>query len=479
VHASPHSSPHSSRVRGSSRLALVLTLAVVSVGSLCGVASAVPGAELWAKRYDGRASKSDVANAIAVSPDGSQVFVTGSSKGSTSGDNYATVAYDTSTGSEQWAQRYNGRANDTDVAAAIGVSPDGSTVFVTGYSYGASTGANYLTLAYDSSDGAELWVAKYDGPPSRGDIATALGVSPDGSAVFVTGYSVGSTNGENYATVAYDAVTGAEIWIGRYNAPANSDDEANDIGVSPDGSAVFVTGFSYGSTSAANYATVAYAASDGTELWVKRYDGPSSSTDVANALGVSPDGSAVFVTGASASRANDYATVAYNASTGAELWVTRYNGPSSSTNWADALDVSPDGSQVFVTGYSYALSTALDFATIAYDASNGQQLWLRRYGGPSTTNEVAYALEVSPDGNKVFVTGFGYRSSTRTDYATVAYRASNGVELWLERYDGRASSYDDAYALAVDPGGSQVFVTGSSTGRTSGKDYATVAYSIV
>jgi len=54
--------------------------------------AAVSGAQLWAERYNGTGNGADVANAVAVSPGGAMVFVTGYSQGTTSTD-YATVAY--------------------------------------------------------------------------------------------------------------------------------------------------------------------------------------------------------------------------------------------------------------------------------------------------------------------------------------------------------------------------------------------------
>jgi hypothetical protein len=79
---------------------------------------------------------------------------------------------------------------------------DGSKVFVTGSSYG-STSNDYATVAYDASTGTGLWVRRYNGPRNGNDDASALGASPDGSAVFVTGEIIGSTSSFDYATIAY------------------------------------------------------------------------------------------------------------------------------------------------------------------------------------------------------------------------------------------------------------------------------------
>ena len=323
-----------------------------------------------------------------------------------------------------WVARYNGPANGGDDAYAVAVSPDGSRVFVTGASE-SSTHLDYATVAYNASTGHKLWVARYNGPARGQDVAFALAVSPDGSKVFATGESdSGRVTGFDYATVGYDASTGAKLWAKIFGGPQN--DEAFSVAASPNGSRVFVTGV-WGVTSVdSDYATVAYDASTGAKLWVARHHGPVNGINEASSLALSPDGLRVFVTGRSDGAFGlDYATVAYDAATGAKLWVARYNGPGNRDDLAFSLGVSPDGSSVFVTGWSDAGGApGFDYATVAYEASTGVKLWAKRYNGPGNGDDQAYSVAVSPDGSRVFVTGGSDGgSTTKFDYATVAYEA--------------------------------------------------------
>jgi DNA-binding beta-propeller fold protein YncE len=486
--------------RSAGLVVAVLFLSLTAVGR----ASIPEDTAQWVALYDGQTSDGgDTATSLAMSPDGSKVFVTGHSSkwGDEFGlsDDYSTVAYSAASGSELWVARYNGPADFDDVATSLVVSPDGSKVFVTGRSYDSSSGSSYdyATVAYSAASGSELWVARSDGPANKVtrharyigptynyDFAHSLAVSPDGTKVFVTGEAYDSGGSPDYATVAYSASSGSELWVARYDGSANLIDFATSLAVSPDGSMVFVTGESDHSSSSQDFATVAYSASSGSELWVARYDGSANSANGATALAFSPDGSKVFVTGYSADSGgvSAYATAAYSTLSGSELWVALYGGPENSHGGATSLAVSPDGSKIFVTGYSWDATAAFaDYATVAYSALNGSEIWRTRYDGPGSFDDFAYSLAVSPDGSKVFVTGESrpdpvVLGNGWPDFATLAYSTLNGSQLWLARYDGAANQSDIATSLAVSPDGARVFVTGDVYEPGSSTSYATVAY---
>ena len=461
-------------------VAIAALLFVGVAGAPIAASAGVPSGELWVKRYDGPRGAFDAANALVVSDDGTTVFVTGESQASSGADDvdYATVAYDATSGNRLWVRWYEGPGDPRDIARAMDVSPDGTTLFVTGRSGGSTPGPDFATVAYDVATGATVWVRRYDGPGRHGrDAANAIGVSPDGTRVFVTGRSMGS-GGAAYATLAYAADTGTRLWVERYDGPDGRPDAAQALAVIPDGRAVAVTGVSEGVGH--DFATLAYDADTGARLWVTRYDGPDHGSDLAADVGVSPNGAGVFTTGYSTggNHGAAYTTVAYEADSGAERWATRYDGPADLGDAASALVVSPDGAAVFVTGFSSTTLLDVDYATVGYDSATGEELWATRYDGPANGNDLANAIGMSPDGSRVVVTGVSVGPGTDTDYATLTYDAAGGDELGAFRYDGPRGGHDTGSALGVGPDGARVFVTGYSAGPGSSRDYATVAYGI-
>jgi uncharacterized delta-60 repeat protein len=417
----------------------------------------------WVARYDGPGNGVDWSMAIAVDDSGN-VYVTGGSRGIGTDDDYATIKYSDS-GIEQWVERYNGPGSAVDYANAIVVDYAGN-VYVTGYSAGSGTAYDYATVKYDPY-GTEQWVERYNGPGNNWDWAYAIAADSEGN-VYVTGHSEGSGTFQDYATLKYDSA-GTVGWIARYNGPGDSIDCAAAITVDDAGN-VYVTGYSEGSGTGQDYATVKYNSS-GVEEWVARYDGPASDLDRAAALAVDNAGN-IYVTGRSMGlgTSDDYATVKYSP-LGVEQWVARYNAPGNNSDRATAIAIDTAGN-VYVTGGSRSNTSDNDFASVKYNSAGTQQ-WVMRYDGPDNGFDFAYAVAVDEMGNS-YVTGGSYGVGTYEDYATVSYDTS-GIEQWVERYNGPGNHGDVARAVLVDDAGN-VYVTGYSGGSGTGDDYATLKY---
>src|SRR3972149_4839771 len=161
---------------------------------------------------------------------------------------------------QAWVARYNGPADSHDYAHALAVDGQGN-VYVTGESMGSDSCYDYATMKYDSN-GQQLWVARYNGPAN--DVDTAFGLAVDGQGnVYVTGYSRGIGTSYDYATIKYDR-KGNRLWLAHYNGPGNASDSAHSLAVDRLGN-VYVTGRSYGNGD--DYATIKYDG-DGHQLWV-------------------------------------------------------------------------------------------------------------------------------------------------------------------------------------------------------------------
>jgi len=439
---------------------------VLSVSVLAGE----PPEERWVARYNNLDNNSlNYSHALAVNNSG-DVYVTGASynSGTTSSD-YATIKYGPS-GNQLWAKRYHGSGNSYDQGDAIAVNNSGN-VYVTGLSYGSGTGGDYATIKYDPN-GNQLWVKRYNGPGNDEDRAWDLAID-NSSNVYVTGYSIGNGTSSDYTTIKY-APNGNQLWVKRYNGPGNSFDIARALAI--DGSNnVYVTGYSYGNGTNYDYATIKYDP-NGNQLWAKRYDGPADGNDRAYALAVDSSGN-VYVTGRSwgGGTSDDYATVKYNSS-GNQLWVARYNGPADNNDWATALAVDNSGNVYVagVTGYSDSGNTKYDYATVKY-APDGNQLWVADCNGPAHyLYPLTLAVLAIDDSCNVYLAGNSSSAGWNYDWVTVKYDP-NGNQLWETDYNGPANNSDEVYGLAIDNSGN-VYVTGWSATSNGTCDYATIKY---
>jgi putative pyrroloquinoline-quinone binding quinoprotein len=437
-------------------LALACCLLTPAAGAWAGVGG---GTQRWDASYG--AGTPSYSYDVAVSPDGSTVYTTGTSVyDTTDPGHFATVAVDALTGAKKWSAAYQSSSerDQRDTATRLAISPDGSKVFVTGNSLCNSCGAGgfngFSTVAYDAATGTRLWVAKYAQQAPGG---YSIAVSPDGSEVFVNGGAPGYTNPAT--TIAYDAATGSRLYVippdGASRVPWHA------LAVSPDSSTLYVA--TDNDDSLCQYQVAAYDAATGTPLWTATY--PDCDNDAHMALALSPDGSTIYMAGSN----HEFDVVAWNAATGAELWAATNPGMTVDGDIMPQLAVSPDGSKVVVVGNPPCVPRCADtqLLTAAYDAATGTRLWQSSYDSEATNYPIAVA--VSADSSQVFVTAQEqmpcpqpWCTTTPINAPLIAYDADSGAEAWMADYQNNSS-----WALAVTPTGSNVYIAGTFTSLTS------------
>jgi DNA-binding beta-propeller fold protein YncE len=218
--------------------------------------SGATGARLWAKAYQGR--EFNFPRAITVSPDGSRVYVTGSLSGGKAADAVATIAYDARTGRQLWVSQF--RPKDGADVRSVAVSPDGTSLYVAGYGRVSGSPWQFSVLAYAAATGKQRWQRYYPTPGQYGS-AGSVAVSPDGQTIYATGGA-----GTTAVTVAYRAA-GTLKWAARYSSPYKGFAEGDQIVVAPSGSAVYVGGRESAPNKHVDIATLAYSAATGKRLW--------------------------------------------------------------------------------------------------------------------------------------------------------------------------------------------------------------------
>ncbi len=243
------------------------------------------GNQIWDASFDGSP------HGIAVDNNGG-VYSTGS-KGITDvplTDDYYTIKYNASNGSQIWNVSYDATGGVNDIAYAA-ASDNGGNIYVTGVVNSTILFQNtYYTIKYNSN-GDGIWSAS--GPVG----STAYSIATDNQGfVYVTGIL-----NNNYYTIKYNSTNGSQIWSATYDS--GGVDIARGIAVDSSQN-VYVTGEANG-----GYRTIKYNSS-GSEQWQK---GGVAGT----AYGIAVDNQGfIYVAGESE---GNYYTIKYNNVGGSDI----------------------------------------------------------------------------------------------------------------------------------------------------------------
>lgn len=476
------------------------------------------GREVWVNRYDGPNKTDDLVSQLVLDANGN-VHLIGQSLAGNGYPDYVTIKYG-ATGEIKWVASYDGPGSGRDIATALAVDDTGN-VLVTGRSFDKARADGFATIKYDSS-GVEQWVARYNVGSKVIGVTTALALDGQGNVY------VADRVGENYEVIGYD-VTGNLKWFYRLNRSRSNwrpfttmlaldgsgnlylagckggsdqvalfklrkDDglvwqalplsnnfhefEPAALALDARGNA-YIAGRGFRWTNMIKHAdmTVSKFDSSSKAMWTVDYAGIGRCKARATDLALDQAGN-LYVTGRAHRLGTSWscATIKYDRF-GNQLWRIGQRVTMNRSNYPIRLRLDGAGN-CYLTSTSVSVDSQYqNFFVIKYDAEGAGQ-WGRTFRGPAgTRRSQAFALACDADGN-VCITGLAVRDS-RTDYLTVRYTAL-GIYSWHAIYDGTHNEVayhanDSPSALAMDDSGN-VYVTGKSTGLSTGWDIATVKY---
>ncbi len=183
------------------------------------------GNQQWISTYNGPGNGIDFPSSNAIDAQGN-IYIAGYSHVTNNNSDYCTIKLNNN-GIQQWASRYNGPANGIDESFNV-VLDNAGNVYVTGNSAGSGTGDDYCTIKYNNN-GVQQWVARYNGNGTGNDYANWIAVDITGN-VYITGMSRGTNQFDDIATIGYNP-SGVQQWAVRYNGTGDEYDSGNALWV--------------------------------------------------------------------------------------------------------------------------------------------------------------------------------------------------------------------------------------------------------
>jgi 6-phosphogluconolactonase (cycloisomerase 2 family) len=366
--------------------------AILAAAIACGCA-ATSGPLVYAGAVrDGVAGVSgiDQPAALAISPDGAQLYAAGSGSNAV-----AIFARDADTGALQPAGvvRDGPRGVDgLDQPGDLAISPDGAHVYVAGFDADALS-----VFSRDAVTGRLHFIAvmrdRVAGVRGLGG-AVSVVVSADGTSVYVAG-----REDDSLVVFSRDAVSGRLRFV---ESERERDFGPTSLAIAPDGQHVYASGFD--ASAIAVFERDPVTSRLRRTAIVRDADDPAHALTNAASVAVSPDGRSVVA----ASYGEDALELFTRDPDTGELsrLATAHAGVDAPARLRKPLGVafSPSGSEVYV-------AAADPGSLVAFDVSDGglRPVSVHHDAGTDAVAE-ACAVASSPDGAHVYVAGYGHNA---------------------------------------------------------------------
>lgn len=415
----------------------------------------------WESRYN-QSNQSDYSKSIVIDGAGNS-YVTGTSYNGSDFD-IITVKYDPN-GAELWTHIFSGSYGGWDDATGL-VIDSNDDVIVGGFTQTGSVDYDFLAFKIDGQNGTQTWSYTHPGTGNF-DQCRALTIDANDRIILVGSLEISAT-AQQFLTLSLNS-NGSVNWSTPYPASTPATRHvANAVSVDINDN-IYVAGES---TIGGNldYFVIKYS-STGTQQWTESYDG-NNAIDVAKAI-TADDAGYVYVTGTSyidVQVEEEIATIKIDP-TGNFLWSATYGG--SATDFDSPNDISLDDfGNIYVAGKVKNTGNGEDFLIARY-RPNGNLHWDFVY--QSSTNGYDEALKVYVNNNfEIYASGYSNLTASGDDYVT--FRLDTlGNQEWFTRFDGPSSGSDQMSDFQVDISGN-IFVTGSSLGSNTNRDYSTIKY---
>lgn len=420
------------------------------------------GDTVWTKTVDGIGNGNDELNDLAFDNAGNIVAV-GTAKTST-GKDIAILKCNTS-GVLQWVVTYNNALNLDDYGVKVAADNLGN-IYAGGYGHNANLNNDYIVVKY-SSAGTQLNIASFNGADNLDDELADMAI--DASAnVIVTGKSKTSSNKDDYATIKYNSSL-VQQWFKTVDQ-AGKNDRATGIWVDANGNA-YVTGRSSNGNDY-DYLTIKYLSANGNTGWAqpKLYD--SNGDDIA--ADITGNANQVVVAGTKFNGIQtDLQTIAYNPSTGSQLWSTAYANANGKDETANHITIGTND-EVVITGSTNVSTNATsntDLLILKYN-NTGVQQYAKIISGNSNQNEEGTASITDGSGN-IYTVGDLVTNNSMKD-AVVIEHNSVGVLQFNKAYNGEGEFTDKSVAICSS--GGFIYSTGYTYAYGEDRNFCTIKY---